>query len=342
MGAFTTIASGSDLQALPTGGAVKALNELLKACREHGYAFDPTQDWDSIVPADRVEGDYPYEKHLDVWVNSVIHYIQTFIETYCVYYIDTSQTITSLTAFPFFTWTLLKKKVTNLSGGWRKSVAFAGGAFTMTTGHIAVGDYIGTWLFEDMQNAFRLLTTTAQDNSSYAYWVAGYYRYGNAGDVAPYSWAQCVSDALGVWNGAGDWATGGAKYTAWVTANRDDDVAQSLGYGRNKGKPYLTNIWNGGADNIKHTPTAYLIPIQYNDYTFVDVDKLGLVQNYFFFIEELAASNNTEETGSEFLISDETPYNDVTGEPADHETYKKGFTSGSGTYWTLEWAFTYT
>lgn len=335
MGAFTTISAGADLQSLGSGGGVKALNELLTAYDEHRQVLGQ-----SAGPAQIVAGD-------DVQVYTLYYNMQNWIETYCTSFLNPTVDQAGKTAFEYYTWATLKTKLGWTGDGWRKSSAFAAGAFTMGKGKCAAGDYIQcTWLYTDLQNAFRELTRTARTNGAWSNGLLKTYYTQVSGESIP--WSNVETQHATDW-GAASWEGTDSYYRATVNAIWNTNDPPGLNSGaiisyRVKAKPYLDGIYNGRP----HTAKVYFIPGTWTSYTFVDTDSLGFTTGQLYLIETLAQQTSASETGAYFVASDVSPYVGVAGgQPPEDSYYWKGCgsttgTGATGTQWILDWAFTYT
>jgi len=333
MGAFTNIAANADLQSLGSGGGAKALNELLTAYDEHRKVLGQ-----SAGPAQIVAGD-------DIQLASIFYDMQDWIETYCTSFTDPdidpeakdSRDGQGDSYANYANFAALMTKLGWSGDGWRKSNVFAAGAFTMGTGKCAAGDYIQcTWLYEDLQNAFRELTRTYIKAQTYDD-TTDFGRIGSG--FSETSWEDVLAMLDAAWADTG-WGTPWGYYRCEAEARHyvgdlyADSIRSKIAFkvtGINTTKPHIAKMYCSFYTGIP-------------GWTWWDPDGVagGVSEYKLHLIKTFTENSNATETSDVMGAVDTAPvYMPGAGDPGEGNAYLKT-TSSYYQFWTLDWTFTYT
>ncbi len=332
MGAFTTISAGADLQSLAAGGGAKALNELLTAYDEHRQILGQ-----SAGPAQIVAGD-------DIQLTSLYYQMQNWIESNCTSFLDHDANPENSETLTYFTWASLKTKLgwdaRSGGNGWQKSSVFTSGAFTMSTGKIADGDYIQSWLHTDLQNAFRELTRTNKGGT----WMNGYIRIHPQTEGSS-DWPTLEGFQATDWTDRSTWESSAiGQYVIACTCSRWSGYNPFIHAARNKGQMYVEGISTVRPHTASFYSKGAVCPAMYGWITpeWADYGELGLIQGKYHKMFDVASSSDASHTSDVIGAIDTNPYTlDSNGDPGGVNFYTKGQKADSPDV-ILDWAFTYT
>lgn len=306
MGAFTTIATGDDLQLLTP------LNEIVSSWYERRQAIGDT----TVIPA-LAAGD-------DIQDHQFWQDIQDWCTAECVHFVNDGVGVSgsTITMFTAATW----KNAAGIGNGFRRVTGTTPPAdwtdyedIAYSYGIIEAGDMFGPWLYVDLQNALKALKwTTSESTTLNSDTNKSVLTYG--------SLATHEAD----WLAKLDWDATGLIYSTRASAS--SGMGGSYASLRNRGKASIVvpTFANSAYD-------VYAIVGKPSSSTFRDVDSLGLVEGDLFLFDSGAASNVSPRLSANITPDNaDAPCNLLGG---DEGLF--GASLSYTSYWIWKWTFSF-
>jgi len=184
-------------------------------------------------------------------------------------------------------WTLatFKTRIAGNAGGFRRYTTHPDDGGTALYGVMQVGDYIGDWIFEDLQAAYNLLVRTKEEDTETAggrYHTSSNYKRSS---VATHGvWATAKTNAETNWDSASE-----ASQTDGVPAE-----CHSIGQKASPGGAFTAWLER---HRFKHTITVYDVGVKFNVHFFVFTRT--------FLGTELGGNNPVYNANSDDVLEDE-------------------------------------